>query len=83
MFLENTRMKIAVAKKVVLGGKTFHPKDNLVAQATDSGRNCWHIGYQPGGSECKVSKGELEERRTAKAIQYDWPAGNVWHPERR
>jgi hypothetical protein len=74
MFLENTRMNIAVDKTVVLGGKTFHPRDKLVAQATDSGRITWHVGYQPGGSVCTVNKGELEQRRTENAIKYDWPA---------
>ena len=74
MFLENTRMEIAVAKIVILGGKTFHPRDNLVARATDSGCATWHLGYQPGGSVCKVSKEELEQRRTDHAIKYDWPS---------
>jgi hypothetical protein len=73
MFLENTRMEITVSKIVILGGKTFHPKDNLVAQATDSGLATWHIGYQPGGSVCTVNKDELEKRRTEDAIKYDWP----------
>ena len=73
MFLENTLMDITVAKIVILGGKTFRPQDNLVAQATDSGRATWHLGYQPGGSVCKVSKDELEQRRTDDAIKYDWP----------
>lgn len=74
MFLENTRMEITVAKKVTLGGKTFHPKDSLVAQATDSGRITWHVGFQPGGSVCTVSKYELEQRRTEDAITYNWPS---------
>lgn len=73
MFLENTRMEITVAKKVVLGGKTFCPEDNLVAQATDSGRATWRVGYQLGGSVCTVNKDELEQRRTEDAIRYNWP----------
>lgn len=73
MFLENTRMDITVGKKVVLGGTTFHPRDKLVAQATDSGRITWHVGYQPGGAVCTVNKDELEQRRTEDAIKYDWP----------
>lgn len=73
MFLENTRMNIAVDKTVVLGGKTFHPRDKLVAQATDSGRITWHVRFQLGGSVCTVNKGELEQRRAENAIKYDWP----------
>jgi hypothetical protein len=74
MFLENTRMDIKVDKTVVLGGKTFHPRDKLSAQATDSGRITWHVGYQPGDSVCTVHKNELELRRTENAITYNWPA---------
>lgn len=74
MFLENTRMKIAVAKKVVLGGHTFRADDRLMAQATDSGLLTWHVGYKPGGSVCIVNKAELEKRRTENAIDFDWPA---------
>lgn len=73
MFLENTRMEITVAKKVVLGGKTFRPEDNLVAQATDSGLATWYVGDRPGGSVCTVNKAELEQRRTEDAIRYNWP----------
>ena len=73
MFLENTRMKIAVAKKVVLGGHTFRADDNLMAQATDSGLVTWHVGYKPGDSVCIVKKAELEDRRTESSIHFDWP----------
>lgn len=73
MFLENTRMDIIVDKKVVLGGKTFHPRDNVVAQATDSGRMTWQVGYRPGGSVCTVNKDELEQRRAEHAIRCSWP----------
>lgn len=74
MFLEDTRMDITVDKKVVLGGKTFHPRDRLLAQATDSGRHTWHVGYKPGGAVCTVHKSELEQLRTEDAITCDWPA---------
>ena len=74
MFLENTRMEITVSKSVILGGMTFQPQDNLVARATDSGRNTWQVGYQSGGSVCTVRKDELELRRTEDAIKYNWPA---------
>jgi hypothetical protein len=74
MFLENTRMKIAVAKKVVLGGHTFRADEKLMAQATDSGLITWHVGYKPGNSVCIVNKAELEKHRTANAIDFDWPA---------
>lgn len=73
MFLENTRMGIIVDKKVVLGGKTFHPCDKVVAQATDSGRMTWHVGCRRGGSVCTVNKDELEQRRAEHAIRYSWP----------
>ena len=73
MFLENTRMDITVAKMVILGGKTFQPQDNLVAQITDSGRITWHVDFQSGGSVCTVNKDELEQRRTDGAIEYNWP----------
>lgn len=73
MFLENTRMKITVAKKVVLGGHTFRVEEILMAQATDSGLVTWHVGYKPGGSVCIVKKDELEERRTDRSINFDWP----------
>ena len=74
MFLENTRMGITVGKKVVLGGKTFHPRDEIVAQATDSGRMTWRVGYRLGGSVCTVTKDELEQRRAEDAINFDWSA---------
>ena len=74
MFLENTRMKIAVAKKVVLGDHTFRADDKLMAQATDSGLITWRVGYNPGGSVCIVKKAELENRRTENAIDFEWPA---------
>lgn len=73
MLLENTRMKITVTKKVVLGGHTFRADEDLMAQATDSGLVTWHIGYKPGGSVCVVKKAELEDRRTANSINFDWP----------
>jgi hypothetical protein len=73
-FIENTRMKIAVAKKVVLGGHTFRADEKLMAQATDSGLITWHVGYKPGNSVCIVNKAELEKHRTANAIDFDWPA---------
>ena len=74
MFLENTRMGIIVDKKVVLGGRTFHPRDKVVAQATDSGRMTWNVGCMPGGSVCTVNKDELEQRRAEHAINFEWPA---------
>lgn len=73
MFLENTRMKVTVAKKVVLGGHTFHADEDLMAQATDSGLVNWHVGYKPGDSVCVVKKAELEDRRTKSSINFDWP----------
>ena len=73
MFLENTCMKIAVVKKIALGGHTFRADENLLAQATDSGLVTWHVGYKPGGSVCVVDKAELEKQRTENAIKFDWP----------
>ena len=73
MFLENTRMKIKVAKKVVLGGHTFLADEDLMAQATDSGLVTWHVGYKPGDSVCIVKKAELEDRRAKSSIDFDWP----------
>ncbi len=69
--LENARLQIAVIRDVVLGGKTFHPSDNLEAQATDSSRNDWYISYAIGNAVCTVKWSELEQSKKDGLISYD------------
>ena len=71
---ENTKLEIVVISDVELGGKTFQPSDNLVAQATDSSRSSWHIGHALGNSICTVGWDELEQSKDRGLISYDCPA---------